>query len=67
MCLKIGEKTNVYSLEVSMHGREVPISPEKQKLLPPDQKFEVEPYTVEDCNEIFVISVHRGLSYLVGL
>ena len=33
-----------------MNGREVPASPEQLKLLP-DDKFTVEPYTVEDCEE----------------
>ena len=50
LCVQIGDKTNVYSLEVSMNGREVPASPEQLKLLP-DDKFTVEPYTVEDCEK----------------
>ena len=33
-----------------MNGREVPASPEQLKLLP-DDKFTVEPYTVEDCEK----------------
>lgn len=48
LCQLIGERTNVYSLEVSMNGREVPASAEKLQVFP-DEKFEVEPYTVEDC------------------
>ncbi len=42
LCNEIGDKTNVYSLEISMHGYELPNSD-------PNIAPEVRPYSEEDC------------------
>lgn len=42
LCLEIGEKTNVYSVEVSMHGFEVSFAD-------PAVENKIIPYSEEDC------------------
>ena len=45
LCVEIGEKTNVYTLEVSMHGHELSNDD-------PAEENEVLPYSEEECKFI---------------
>ena len=45
LCVEIGEKTNVYTLEVSMHGHELFNDD-------PAEENEVLPYSEEECKFI---------------